>query len=68
MLRALVVALLSAAAAIAVAPPEENIEPDPDVPVGKTLTAYVGPRFVTGDRFVPWASVVLADDGMHFPF
>src|SRR5438105_3008893 len=61
-MRAFVVALLSAAGAIAVAPPEENVEPDPDVPVGNTLTAYVGPRFVTGDRFLPFADVVLADE------
>ncbi len=44
--------------------PYENArpEPRPDIPVGKTLTAYTGPRFVTGESFVPVADTVIADE------
>jgi predicted amidohydrolase YtcJ len=37
-------------------------EPHPVIPVGTTLTAFVGPRFVTGEDFVPEARVVVADE------
>jgi predicted amidohydrolase YtcJ len=37
-------------------------EPHPVIPIGTHLTAYVGPRFVTGEDFVPEARVVVADE------
>ncbi|HEY1100538.1 MAG TPA: hypothetical protein VGF99_16475, partial [Myxococcota bacterium] len=37
-------------------------EPHPLIPVGTRLTAYVGPRFVTGEDFVQEARVVVADE------
>jgi predicted amidohydrolase YtcJ len=37
-------------------------EPHPDIPVGSRLTAYVGPRFLTGEEFLPEARVVVADE------
>ena len=37
-------------------------EPHPVIPLGKRLTAFVGPRFVTGEDFVPEARVVVADE------
>jgi predicted amidohydrolase YtcJ len=37
-------------------------EPHPHIPVGTRLTAYVGPRFLTGEDFVPEARVVVADE------
>ena len=37
-------------------------EPHPDIPIGTKLTGYVGPRFVTGEEFVPEARMVLADE------
>lgn len=37
-------------------------EPHPVVPIGTRLTAYIGPRFITGEEFVPEARVVVADD------
>jgi predicted amidohydrolase YtcJ len=37
-------------------------EPHPAIPVGARLTAFVGPRFVTGEEFVPEARVVVADE------
>ncbi len=37
-------------------------EPHPDIPHGTELTAYVGPRFLTGDDFLPEARVVVADE------
>jgi predicted amidohydrolase YtcJ len=37
-------------------------EPHPNIPIGTKLTAYIGPRFVTGEEFVPEASVVVADE------
>lgn len=36
--------------------------PHPDIPVGKSLTAYVGPRFLTGDALLPEARAVLVDE------
>jgi predicted amidohydrolase YtcJ len=38
-------------------------EPHPVIPIGSTLTAYIGPRFLTGEDFVPEARVVVADEG-----
>lgn len=40
----------------------ERVEPHPDVPVGRRLTAYVGPRFLTGDALVPEVRTVIADE------
>ncbi len=37
-------------------------EPHPVIPIGTTLTAYIGPRFLTGEDFVPEARVVVADE------
>ena len=37
-------------------------EPHPSIPVGSQLTAYIGPRFITGEEFVPEARVVVADE------
>lgn len=37
-------------------------EPHPTIPVGRRLTAYVGPRFLTGEDFMPEARVVVADE------
>ncbi|MBM4282977.1 MAG: amidohydrolase [Deltaproteobacteria bacterium] len=37
-------------------------EPHPVLPLGTRLTAYVGPRFVTGEEFVPEARAVVADE------
>jgi predicted amidohydrolase YtcJ len=37
-------------------------EPHPDIPVGRRLTAYIGPRFLTGEEFLPEARVVVADE------
>jgi predicted amidohydrolase YtcJ len=37
-------------------------EPHPVIPLGTRLTAYVGPRFVTGEEFVSEAHVVVADE------
>ncbi len=52
---------------LAVRPPEvidarTRPEPHPVIPIGKQLTAYIGPRFVTGEDFVPEARMVLADE------
>jgi predicted amidohydrolase YtcJ len=37
-------------------------EPHPTIPVGTRLTAYIGPRFLTGEDFMPEARVVVADE------
>jgi predicted amidohydrolase YtcJ len=37
-------------------------EPHPVIPLGQQLTAYVGPRFLTGEEFVPEARVIIADE------
>jgi len=37
-------------------------EPHPVIPIGTVLTAYIGPRFITGEDFVPEAKVVVADE------
>jgi predicted amidohydrolase YtcJ len=37
-------------------------EPHADIAVGARLTAYVGPRFLTGEAFVPEARTVIADE------
>jgi predicted amidohydrolase YtcJ len=37
-------------------------EPHPIIPIGTRLTAYIGPRFLTGEDFIPEARVVVADD------
>lgn len=37
-------------------------EPHPNIAHGTKLTAYVGPRFVTGEEFMPEAKVVVADE------
>jgi hypothetical protein len=37
-------------------------EPHPDIPVGRRITAYIGPRFLTGEDFMPEARVVVADE------
>jgi predicted amidohydrolase YtcJ len=37
-------------------------EPHPVIPLGSVLTAYVGPRFLTGEEFVPEARVIIADE------
>jgi predicted amidohydrolase YtcJ len=55
-------------AALAVRPPEvvdarTRPEPHPVIPVGTRLTAYIGPRFLTGEDFLPEARVVVADEG-----
>lgn len=63
MLRFLPVLFATALAAPAVAAePSSPPMPHPDVPVGKNLKAFVGPRFLTGERFVPVARAVLVDD------
>ena len=40
----------------------ERPEPHPAVAVGSRLVAYVGPRFVTGEAFIPEARAVIADE------
>ena len=57
-------ALLAATLALPVgaAEPKSLPMPHPELPVGQKLTAYVGPRFVTGERFVPVAKAVLVDE------
>lgn len=37
-------------------------EPHPLIPLGQTLVGYVGPRFLTGEDFIPEARMVLADE------
>lgn len=37
-------------------------EPHPRIPVGSHLVAYIGPRFLTGEDFMPEARVVVADE------
>ncbi len=37
-------------------------EPHPHIVVGTQLTAYIGPRFITGEEFVAEARVVVADE------
>ena len=37
-------------------------EPHPNIAHGTKLTAYIGPRFVTGEEFMPEAAVVVADE------
>ena len=37
-------------------------EPHPDIPVGTKLTLYTGPRFITGEAFLPEAAGVIADE------
>ncbi len=51
----LAAALLSFAAA-------DRVEPHPDIPVGQKLTAYTGPRFLTGEEFMPEAQTVVVDE------
>lgn len=63
-MRSLLITLLASALALpAVAGEPASLPmPHPDIPVGKKLTAYVGPRFLTGERFVPVAGAVLVDE------
>jgi len=54
-------------AALRARPPEvidarTRPEPHPVIPIGTKLTAYIGPRFLTGEEFVPEARVVVADE------
>lgn len=42
--------------------PGSRAQPHPEIAVGDVLTAYVGPRFLTGEAFVPEARTVLADE------
>ncbi|MBI1949123.1 MAG: amidohydrolase [Deltaproteobacteria bacterium] len=42
--------------------PMSQPSPHPDIPVGTKLTAYVGPRFLTGEAMVPEAKAVLVDE------
>jgi hypothetical protein len=42
--------------------PSTRPQPHPDIPIGTTLTAYTGPRFLTGETFVPEARTVIADE------
>ena len=37
-------------------------EPHPVIPIGTQLTAYIGPRFLTGEDFIAEARVVVADE------
>ncbi|MCC7070456.1 MAG: amidohydrolase [Deltaproteobacteria bacterium] len=52
----------SLAGPAAAAEPMSKPSPHPDIPVGTKLTAYVGPRFVTGESMVPEAAAVLVDE------
>ncbi|HEY4222611.1 MAG TPA: amidohydrolase family protein, partial [Myxococcota bacterium] len=54
--------LVFAALTLVAAPIIERPDPHPDIPVGNVITAYVGPRFVTGESFVPEARTVLVDE------
>lgn len=63
-MRALLLTLVAsslAGPAVAVEPMSQP-SPHPDIPVGKKLTAYVGPRFLTGEAMVPEARAVLVDE------
>ncbi len=63
-MRAIVPTLLvaSLAGSVAAAEPMSTPSPHPDIPVGTKLTAYVGPRFLTGEAMVPEARAVLVDE------